>query len=133
MKKIAILLFIISILNADIKELISSIEQIKKSKAHQSSQISSIYNPFLNYNDKVGIKTNFKLSTENRGEKPLSQLSLEVIFNNKAKINSKWYTKGDKIGKITIWKILSDKVILKDKKKYIVLYIKSNDILKVSK
>jgi hypothetical protein len=132
MRILVILLFIASILSADIKEFLSSIEEFKKAKNHQGAQIGSIYNPFLNYNNKVALKKEFKFSTK-KTDKVLSQLSLEVIFNNKAKINSKWYKKGDKIGNISIWKILSDKVILKDGNKSIVLSIKSDDILKVSK
>jgi hypothetical protein len=132
MKKLLIL-FLISFLNADVAELITSIEDIKKYKKEQNSKINSIYNPFLNYNNKKQIKPLIVEEIKETNNKSIAQLKLEVIFDKRAKIDSTWYKKGDKIGKITVWKILSDRVILKEGKKQTVLSIKSKNILKVTK
>ena len=131
MKKL-LLLFLISFLNADVAGLISSIENLKH-KTAQKSEVNSIYNPFLNYSkSNKNRKPIFTKTPKNISNTSNSMLRLEVIFNNRAKIDSNWYKKGDKIGKIVVWKILPERVVLKKGNKKITLSIKSKNILKVT-
>jgi len=131
MKRLLIL-FLVSFLNADVSGLISSIENLKKEKSNHNRQINSIYNPFLNYSNNHKDAKPISIPTKNVSNNSTSPLRLEVIFNNRAKIDSNWYKKGDKIGKIVVLKILSDRVILKKGTKKITLSIKSKNILKVA-
>jgi hypothetical protein len=133
MKKIILIItiFCISILNADVSGLITSIDKIKNSK-QENREIKSIYNPFLNYSDK---KTNDVQTFVKKSVKKTNNinLKLEAIFDDMAKIDSVWYKKGDKIDTIIVQEITNDKVILNDNGKKKILSIKSKNILKVTK
>lgn len=128
MKKL-LLLFVISFLNADVSELIKSIDDVKNHNNIYNSKIGNLYNPFKNNDNNKSLKSIVKVHKHMKAK----NLELEVIFNNKAKIDSAWYKKGDKIGKMLIYKILPEKVFLKNNKKIKVLYIKSKNILRIVK
>ncbi|PAF54517.1 hypothetical protein BKH42_01000 [Helicobacter sp. 13S00482-2] len=51
------------------------------------------------------------------------KMMLEMILNQKAKINGKWYKKGEYFSKYQIFKIENDKVILKKSNNTLTLHI----------
>lgn len=63
--------------------------------------------------------------------KAYGDISVEMIFNNKAKINGKWYKKGDRFLKYQIDKVENNHIVLKDSEGILIMPIsKKSDFLK---
>lgn len=59
-------------------------------------------------------------------------ISVEMIFNHKAKINGKWYKKGDRFSRYEIYKVENNRIVLKDSKGVVMIPIsKKPDFLKI--
>ena len=122
MKKFII--FIAVFIYADVSDVILKIKEIENIKR---KFLKIDYNMFETKNKEVLIP----LPVIKRKKKEV-KLVLNAIFNNKVNINGKWYKVKDKVFDYVIYKILEDKVVLKNGNKIIVLKIRPN-ILKVSK
>lgn len=61
-----------------------------------------------------------------------SDISIEMIFNNKAKINGKWYKKGDRFLKYQIDEVENNHIVLKNSKGVLIMPIsKKLDFFKI--
>lgn len=59
-------------------------------------------------------------------------ISIEMIFNNKAKINGKWYKKGDRFLKYQIDEVENNHIVLKNSKGVLIMPIsKKLDFFKI--
>lgn len=59
-------------------------------------------------------------------------MSVEMILNNKAKINGKWYQKGDRLSKYQIYEVKNNHIVLKDSAGIVIMPIsKKTDFLKL--
>jgi hypothetical protein len=128
MKKIIILCFGLLFVFADeTNQITNLIKQINK-KQFEYKEITTIYDPFVSVK-----KINGKLHLPKATSKQIKKVyRLEVIFQNKAKINGKWYKNNDKIGKYKII-IQKNQVYLKSKNKQFLLASKTTNIIKVGK
>lgn len=55
--------------------------------------------------------------------KASGDISVEMILNNKAKINGKWYKKGDRFLKYQIYKVENNHIVLKDSEGVVIMPI----------
>jgi hypothetical protein len=118
MKKLLIFVFILSLYANDTKEILQLIEIIKH-KTPSYREINDIYNPFEENHHKT--KSTNKISKSNdKVYKSNETYNLQVIFDNKLKINNQWYKIGDKIDNYKIVK-KNDKFMLINNKKVILL------------
>jgi hypothetical protein len=126
MKKLILFIAIICFAN-DTKEVLELIKILQHQKITYKP-ITNIYNPF--YNPKIikQAKNNFFIPISTKTEK--TKYNLEIIFQNKARINGKWYKNGDKLNKYKVV-ITNNKVFLKHKNK--IIYLNRKTILKVTK
>jgi len=114
MKKIIILIATLAF-GLDTKEILKEIEILKNINFNYK-EVQNIYNPFVTKNkQKINISYMPPVIKENK-----SQYNLEVIFQNKVRINNTWYKNGDKLDEYIII-IKNNKVYLKNKNKLIKL------------
>ena len=125
MKKIIIFIAILAFGN-DTKEILNLIN-ILKTKSFDYKEISNIYNPFVKTTKSSNIQKKSNIILMNPTKTDL-KYTLEVIFQNKVRINNSWYKNYDKIDNYTII-IRNNKVYLKNKNKTILLNRKT--IIKV--
>jgi len=119
MKKF-ILLFIATLSFAiDTKEILKEIN-ILENIDFKYKEITNIYNPFISNKKRKNSSINIPLVTESKK----GMYNLEVIFQNKVRINNNWYKNGDKLDEYIII-IRNNKVYLKSKNKLIKLNKKS--------
>ncbi|SMC09633.1 hypothetical protein [Nitratiruptor tergarcus] len=100
------------------------IEQVKTKRVGLSKkEIEKLQNPFIN--EKKLQKIIKKQKVAKKKPKRRIHLKLYSIFNNRAKINGKWYTIGNTIYGYRLVKIDKGKkrVILFKKKRMLVLYL----------
>ena len=76
-------------------------------KGLNDSNISKLNDPFL-------VQKAFKITLDTNASSD-ETLKLHAIFNDRAKINSKWYKTGEKIGDYTLKKIKRSSVTLASK------------------
>jgi len=115
MKKF-ILLFIATLSFAiDTKEILKEIN-ILENIDFRYKEITNIYNPFISNKKRKNSSINIPLVTESKK----GVYNLEVIFQNKVRINNNWYKNGDKLDEYIII-IRNNKVYLKNKNKLIKL------------
>lgn len=64
--------------------------------------------------------------------KASGDISVEMILNNKVKINGKWYKKGDRFSKYQIYEVENNHIVLKDSEGVVIMPIsKKLDFLKI--
>ena len=93
--------------NIDIINMIKILQNTKKTY----HPIQTLYNPFIT-TKKAIINPIIKVQTPPKQNK--INYNIQVIFQNKVKINNIWYKNGDKLDKYTII-IKNSNVFLKDK------------------
>jgi len=126
MRKIAIFFMILSLFGDDSKEILNLIN-ILKNKKFEYSEIVTIYNPFKK--EKAVLKEKFKkLAVVETNSKIERDYNLEIIFQNRVRIDNSWYKNGDKLDNYTII-LKNQKVYLKDKNRTIEL--KRKTLIKV--
>ncbi len=95
--------------NSDIKEYDKMFESINTPrKGLNETNINKLQDPFLI--QKYSKKT---ISDDNASSSEV--LGLHAIFNDRAKINNKWYKVGEKVGDYTLKKIKASSVMLVNK------------------
>jgi len=119
MKKTIIFIAILAF-GIDTKELLKEIN-ILKNTSFEYKEIEKIYNPFIQKNKNNIYFTPIKTINESIKQK---NYNLEVIFQNRVRINNTWYKNGDKLDEYIII-IKNNKVYLKKGKKLILLHKKS--------
>jgi len=124
MKKLIIFISVLCFAN-DTKEILDLLNILK----HQHSvykPIQNLYNPFKTKQLKTDKKATFII----KKEKPKPKYILEVVFQNKARIDGKWYKNNDNLDKYKVI-IRNNKVFLQSNSK--IIYLKRKTILKVTK
>jgi hypothetical protein len=124
MKKLIIFIGL-SVFANETKEILEMIDILNK-KSFSYNEIISIYNPFVKKGNKK-LKT--KLVIAPTIPENSNNFNLEVLFQNRVRINNSWYKNGDKLDRYTII-IKNKKVYLKDGNKLIDLQRKKT-LLKV--
>jgi len=126
MKKLILLIGILAFAN-DTKEILKMINILQ---AQQSiyKPITNLYNPFnlQKNNIKATNTTNFNYNLPTNTKKTYN---LEIIFQNKVRINNKWYKNNDKIDNYKVF-IKNEEVYLINKNKTI--HLKRKTFLKVT-
>lgn len=114
-------------LNADISKALETIKEIKSYQA--TSKETKLHDPFIK--EKI---TTYTLKAEVNATEITKEkvFSLEVIFNQKARINAKWYKKGDKIEEFTVVSIKKKSVVLEKNERFVTLHTGKNMTVKVS-
>ncbi|MGP1484770.1 MAG: hypothetical protein ACTTJC_01515 [Campylobacter sp.] len=121
MKIFACLLFCCLLFAIDISNYNAIFNEISKPKnTLDTDEISHIYNPFV----KNFIDINYSSQEFNKENEPFI---LQAIFENRAKISSKWYQKNDSINGYKIIKITQKEVILKENNTELKLQIKKEN------
>ena len=127
MKKLILLIGVLAFAN-DTKEILKMIN-ILQAQHSIYKPIKNLYNPF--YSQKNNIKAtntinfNYNLPTNTK-----KTYNLEIIFQNKVRINNKWYKNNDKIDNYKVF-IKNEEVYLINKNKTI--HLKRKTFLKVTK
>ncbi len=91
-----------------------------------NTKINMVKNPFLMTYKKVIIKDG---NSTKEIKKP--KYILTVIFDEKAKINGKWYKLNSKLGNFKLINIRSDSVIIQNEHSKKELFIRKNDVSKI--
>jgi len=125
MKKFILLLIATLSLASDTKEILELINILKQQKI-EYKPIKNLYDPFCKV---ITIKKN-NVIIYNPMPNRKKSYHLEIIFQNKVRINGKWYKNNDKIDKYIIV-LKNDKVYLKYKNK--LKQLKRETIIKVTK
>jgi len=114
-------------LQKDLKRFDSLFEEIsKKRKGINKAVINALKDPFV-------YKKEIKRIVQTKNGKVIKTtpkkrvLKLLAIFNNKAKINGKWYRVNQKIDNYKLLKIRKNSVILRDGGRRITLYLRKRD------
>ena len=110
----------------DTKEILQMIKILENATNSTYKEVSGIYNPFVK-KSKVDL-IHKKRVVHSVTISDNSKYNLEIVFQNRVRINNNWYNDGDKLDNYTII-IKNNKVYLKNKNKKILLNRKS--ILKV--
>ncbi len=118
MKKIIILIATLAF-GLDTKEILKEIEILKNINFNYK-EVQNIYNPFITKKQ----STKYEQIPTIKAISQKSNYNLEVIFQNKVRINNSWYKNGDKLDEYIII-IKNNKVYLKNKNKVIKLNRKS--------
>lgn len=118
MKKIIILIATLAF-GLDTKEILKEIEILKNINFNYK-EVQNIYNPFITKKQ----STKYEQIPAIKAISQKSNYNLEVIFQNKVRINNSWYKNGDKLDEYIII-IKNNKVYLKNKNKVIKLNRKS--------
>ncbi len=115
-------------LKADLQRFDSIFNEIgKKREGIKDVLINQIPDPFI-YERKIKkIAKNAKASKNASKKEVKKELKLLAIFNNKVKINDKWYRLHQKIGEYRISKIANGYVILANRYKKIKLALRKRD------
>ena len=119
---IFLLFFLInfSYANDSFKNIDNLIEKIKiKRVGLNSYEIKKLKDPFFYSNKRITLRAKRKLF--NKTIKPYYRLS--AIFNDKAKINGRWYKIGSRVGKYRLFDICRNYVKLKRNKKVLTLFL----------
>jgi len=126
MKKLIILMGALMYLYSnDTKDILRMMDSLNKIN-FQYKEVQTIYNPFVKKtNNNIVTKTKIKTT---KTTKVNTSYNLEVIFQNKARINNKWYKNNDKLDKYIII-IKNQKVYLKSKNSLI--QIKRKTLIRV--
>ncbi|NPA81426.1 MAG: hypothetical protein GXO31_02335 [Epsilonproteobacteria bacterium] len=139
MKKAVILISLISAflqadlidpqLKADLQRFDNIFNEIgKKRVGIRESIIDEIKDPFVYKKEIKKIAKSAKGSGKSGKTTPKKKvLKLLAIFNDKVKINGKWYRLHQKIGEYRISKIAKGYVILRDRSEKIKLYLRKKD------
>ncbi len=127
--KIIVLTFGLSLVNLfayDIESINKIFSDLEKQKFNKI-EVSDLANPF----QKVDLNSSNLIKTSNGEVQVLEEkivLKLEVIFNNKAKINDKWYKVGEEVLGFKVVAVNFDTVVLKNgEKKEILSLMKKNN------
>jgi len=126
MRKFILLLITTLCLANETKEILELINILKQQKV-EYKPITNIYDPFCT------VKNNNKTTTATIYRPLIKQktsYNLEIIFQNRVRINGKWYKNNDKIGKYILI-IKNNKVFLKYGNK--LKQLKRKTIIKVTK
>ena len=115
-------------LKADLQRFDSIFDEIgKKREGIKDFLIDQIQDPFV-YERKIKkIAKNAKASKNGSKKEAKKELKLLAIFDNKVKINDKWYRLHQKIGEYRISKIANGYVILANRYKKIKLALRKRD------
>jgi len=113
MKKLVVLLIMINLYASDTKEILFLLKDLQKIQ-YNYKPINKLFN-----NTKKPKKEIYKLK-DTKPKKTQTKYVLEVIFNNKVKINGKWYKNGDAIDNYKIL-VVDNNVFLINKHKTISL------------
>ncbi len=111
----------------DIKRFDSIFNEIsKKRNGLNSATINAVKDPFVYKREiKKIVKTKNGKTVKEKPKKAI--LKLFAIFNNKAKINGKWYRVRQKVGNYKVLRINKNSVILRDGGKRITLFLRKRD------
>jgi len=126
MKKIIIFIAIFAFGN-DTKEILNLIN-ILNNKSFSYKEVKNIYNPFVKKSKTQQNKDNSNFVFFESPQKSNLKYTLEVVFQNRVRINGSWYKNYDKIDNYTII-IKNNKVYLKNRERTILLNRKT--IIKV--
>ena len=114
--------FFVTLLFGDFKEIDNYINQIKQKRVGLSSiEIAKLKNPFITEKKIKKLIKKYKVVYKKRTRR----LILQSIFDDKVKINYRWYKKGQRIGKYKIATIYPKEgyVILLSKNSMIKLFV----------
>lgn len=129
MKKLIILIAVVCFAN-DIKEILEMINLLHTQK-YEYKPITHLYNPFVDKKIKNKIVNNTKFQYNIHNNTNIKKTyNLEIVFQNKVRINNKWYKNNDKLDNYRVI-MKNDKVYLKNKKK--IIELKRTTLLKVNK
>jgi len=126
MKKLILFIAILCYAN-ETKEILKMIDLLQTQKISYKP-IKKLYNPFINEEKQKIISNNIDFGYF-IPKKEKKVYDLEIVFQNKVRINGKWYKNNDKIDQYKII-IKDESVYLKNKKKLIKL--KRKRLLKVT-
>lgn len=132
LRLLLIFLFITQTFASDkIKEIDNIIEKIKTRRVGISKEaIKELKDPFFLSKKEKKLYENKKRVAKSKRV----NFKLYAIFNNKAKINSKWYKIGNKIKGFTLYKVCNNCVKLKRNKRVVTLFLnKKSSKIKIYK
>ena len=108
--------------NSHYPEIDQLIEKVKVKRVGLSSEeIKKLKNPFIS--EKKLKKIIKKAKTPKKTAKKRVYYKLYSIFNNRAKINGRWYRLGSKVGSYRLVSIGSDSVLLRNKYRQLRLFL----------
>ncbi len=108
--------------NSQYPEIDKLIEKVKvKREGLKSEEIKKLKNPFVS--EKKLIKIIKKTEIAKKTAKKRVYYKLYSIFNDKAKINGRWYKIGSKVGSYRLVSINSNSVLLRKRNRQLRLYL----------
>jgi len=127
----------VSDMESDIHKMVGDIRSKRKTLKLTKKDRNSLTNPFYRKADEVnsilkGKKKKKSRVVKKRKKRKPPKLSLEAIFDNRAKISGRWYSAGDFIKKQKIIKIEDNSILLRYRNKRYRLYFKSSRDKKIS-
>jgi len=123
MKKLVIFLFITLWAN-ETEDILKLIDKIENYKFHYT-YIKKLYDPF-GYKRKI---LHHKVTITKKKVIKNNSYNLQIVFQNRVKINNKWYNIGDKIGNYTIVK-KNGQIMLVNK--YSIIKLSQPSLIKVN-